>query len=157
MHKQQTHQLPFLRHLPYNSTRNIVETKTIQNSCHLLACHNAMKPTLLASMAPFLPELSVRGEAAPKQTNKASNCTRLHKVLITSHPSDPTKKPSPSFFAPHTTPNLCPKQITSTKKLVTEIPALALLVALPHKKTWQFEKNQSTTVTQKHSLKLLLR
>jgi hypothetical protein len=43
-----------------------------------------MKPTLLASMVPFLPELSVRGEAAPKQTNKASNRTRLHKVLITS-------------------------------------------------------------------------
>ncbi len=32
-----------------------------------------------------------------------------------------------------------------------------MLVALPHKKTWQFEKNQSTTVTKKHSLKLLLR
>jgi hypothetical protein len=70
MHKQQTHQLPFLRHLPYNSTRNLVETKTTQNSCHLLACHNAMKPTLLASMVPFLPELSVRGEAAPKQTKQ---------------------------------------------------------------------------------------
>ncbi len=66
MHKQQTYQLPFLRHLPYNSTRNLVETKTTQNSCHLLACDNAMKPTLLASMVPFLPELSVRGEAAPK-------------------------------------------------------------------------------------------
>lgn len=43
------------------------------------------------------------------------------------------------------------------KKTCNWIPALALLVALPHKKTWQFEKNQSTTVKQKHSLKLLLR
>jgi hypothetical protein len=114
MHKQQAYQLPFLRHLPNNSTRNLVETKTTQNSCHLLACHNAMKPTLLASMVPFLPELSVRGEAAPNQTNKASNCTRLHKVLITS--LRPNKETFSLFLCPTHNSKSLPKANHINKK-----------------------------------------
>jgi hypothetical protein len=61
----------------------------------------------------------VRGEAAPKQTKQGFELYTVAQKFW-SHPSEPTKETSLSFFAPHTTPNLCPKQITSTKKLVTE-------------------------------------
>jgi hypothetical protein len=120
MHKQQTYQLSFLRHLPYNSTRNLVETKTTQNSCHFLAFHNAMKPTLLASMVPFLPELSVRGEAAPKKTNKSFELYTVAQSL--DHIPQTQQRNLLSLSLPHTQLQIFarPKQITSTKKLVSE-------------------------------------
>lgn len=91
------------------------------------------KPTLLANMVPFLPELSVRGEAAPKQANKASNCTRLHKVLITS--LRPNKETFSLFLCPTHNSKSLPKANHINKKTCNWIPALALLVAIPHKET----------------------
>jgi hypothetical protein len=69
---------------------------------------------LLASMVPFLPELSVRGEAAPNQTNKASNCTRLHKVLITS--LRPNKETFSLFLCPTHNSKSLPKANHINKK-----------------------------------------